>query len=77
VALACRKNGLTPAEAICAVTANAAAALGMEDRGFIAPGARADLVVLRHADERMLGFEFGGDPVDVVVCGGAVIKGWV
>jgi imidazolonepropionase len=44
--------------------------LGMRDRGVIAAGKRADLVLLRHADERMLAHEFGGDPVDVVVCGG-------
>jgi imidazolonepropionase len=73
VALAARFNGLTPAEAITACTANAAALLGFDDRGYIAPGARADLVLLRHTDERALAFEFGGNPVEVVVCGGAII----
>ncbi len=34
---------------------------------------RADLALLRHTDERSLAFEFGGNPVDVVVCGGAII----
>ena len=74
IALAVRKCGLSPAEAICACTANAAALLGLDDRGFIAPGARADLVLLRHTDERALAYEFGGNPVDVVVCGGQVVK---
>ncbi len=74
IALAVRKLGLTASEAISACTVNAAALLGFEDRGVIAAGARADLIVLRHADERLLGYEFGGDPVDVVVCGGAVVK---
>jgi imidazolonepropionase len=73
VALAARFNGVTPSEAITACTANAAALLGFSDRGFIAPGARADLVLLRHTDERALAFEFGGNPVEVVVCGGAII----
>ncbi len=73
IALAARFNGLAPAEAITACTANAAALLGRDDRGYIAPGARADLVLLRHTDERSLAFEFGGNPVDVVVCGGAII----
>ncbi len=73
IALAVRFNGLAPAEAITACTANAAALLGRDDRGYIAPGARADLVLLRHTDERSLAFEFGGNPVDVVVCGGAII----
>ncbi len=73
IALATRFNGLAPAEAITACTANAASLLGFNDRGFIAPGARADLALLRHTDERSLAFEFGGNPVDVVVCGGAII----
>jgi imidazolonepropionase len=68
IALAVRNNGLTPSEA------NAAALLGFNDRGVIAPGMRADLVLLRHRDERMLAFEFGGDPVDMVVAGGRVIR---
>jgi len=72
VALAVRVLGLTPGEAIAACTRNAAALLGFPDRGVIAPGARADLVLLRHADERMLAYEFGGNPVDAVVCGGRV-----
>lgn len=75
IALAVRNNGLTPAEAICAATANGAALLGLADRGVIAEGKRADLILLRHGDERLLAYEFGGDPVDVVVCGGRVIRG--
>jgi len=39
-------TGCAPAEAICTVTRNPAAVLGIEDRGRIAVGARADLVVL-------------------------------
>ena len=38
--------GLTPAQALVASTANAAALLGLDDRGTIAPGKRADLVVV-------------------------------
>lgn len=72
IALAVRFCGLTPAEAIVAATINGAAALGLKDRGTIAPGQRADLVLLRHKDERLLAYEFGGNPVDVVICGGRV-----
>jgi N-acetylglucosamine-6-phosphate deacetylase len=39
-------TGCTPAEAICTVTRNPALVLGIQDRGRIALGARADLVVL-------------------------------
>ena len=73
IALAARHNGLTPAEAIACATACPAALLGLVDRGRIEPGCRADLVLLRHTDERALAFEFGGDPTDVVLCAGAVV----
>ena len=72
IALGVRHCGLTPEEAIVATTLHAAAALGFDDRGFIAPGARADLVLLRHTDERLLAYEFGGNPVDAVIVGGRV-----
>lgn len=75
IALAVRGCGLTPHEAIGAATANAAALLGLPDRGVVRPGARADLILLCHRDERALAYEFGGDPVDAVVCGGRVVRG--
>lgn len=74
IALAVRFCGLSPAEAIAAATVNAAALLGLPDRGTIEPGQRADLILLRHKDERAIAYELGGNPVDLVVCGGAVIK---
>ncbi|MFM9957945.1 MAG: imidazolonepropionase [Phycisphaerales bacterium] len=70
IALAVRYLKLSPAEAIAACTRNAAALLGLHDRGVIAPGARADLILLRYTDERMLAYEFGGNPVEVVIQGG-------
>ena len=73
IALSVRKLGLRVDEAIAAVTSTAADMLGLSDRGRIAPSCRADLVLLRHRDERMLGFEFGGNPVDAVVCAGRVV----
>ena len=66
--------GLSPAEAIVAATVNAAAVLGLNDRGTIEPGQRADLLLLHHKDERLLAYELGGNPVDRVICGGAVVK---
>jgi imidazolonepropionase len=73
IALAVRHTGLTLAEAIVASTVNAAAVLGLTDRGVIEPGRRADLVLLRHTDERMLAHSFGDNPVARVVCGGQMI----
>ncbi len=73
VALAARKLGLSPSEAIVAVTKRPAELLGLSDRGEIAPGKRADLVLLRHSDERALAYELGGNPVDSVICGGELV----
>jgi len=76
IALAVRGCGLTPQEAIAACTVNAAEALGLSDRGTVEVGKRADLILLHHADERMLAYEVGGNPVDLVICGGDVFKGY-
>jgi imidazolonepropionase len=70
IALAVRHCGLTPAEAIAACTVNAAAVLNLRGRGTIEAGQRADLILLRHRDERLLAWEFGGNPVDLVICAG-------
>lgn len=75
IALAVRCCGLAPAEAIAATTVNAAALLGLHDRGTIEVGQRADLILLRHRDERALAFEFGDNPVDVVIAGGKRVAG--
>jgi imidazolonepropionase-like amidohydrolase len=40
------KVGLTPAEALTAATAAPADAFGLDDRGRIAPGLRADLLLV-------------------------------
>ena len=73
IALAVRYLGITAAEAITACTRNAAALLSLDDRGVIEPGMRADLILLRHTDERQLGYEFAGNPVDAVWCGGHLV----
>ena len=74
IALAVRTCGLTPAEAISACTVNAAALLRLNDRGTIEPGQRADLILLRHRDERLLAYELGGNPVELVITGGRRIS---
>ena len=75
IALGVRNLGLSAAEAIGACTLNAAHLLGLSDRGSIAQGKRADLALLRWRDERQLAYEFGGNPVDLVVCGGQIVGG--
>ena len=70
MALAVRLNGLTPAEALIGCTVNAAAALALSDRGRIAPGQRADFLVLRSADWRDLPYTLGDDAVARVFIAG-------
>ncbi|MBL4810197.1 MAG: imidazolonepropionase [Phycisphaerales bacterium] len=73
IALAVRNLGITAAEAITACTTNAANLLGYPDIGTLKPGNRADLIMLRHTDHRQLGYEFGGSPIDLVICNGKII----
>ncbi len=75
VALATRFCGLEPLEAIRGVTRTAAEVLELPDRGELRPGARADLCLLRHTDPRLLAHDLGGNPVDLVVCNGAIVAG--
>ncbi len=75
VALAVRKLGLTVDEALRACTVNAARLLGFDDRGTVEAGMRADMLLTSARDERILAYEMGGDPVEVVVCGGRVVRG--
>jgi imidazolonepropionase len=72
-ALAVRHMGLSPQEAISAITLNPAFLLGLTDRGKIELGKRADLVLLEARDERALSFEFGDNPVRTVIAGGRII----
>jgi imidazolonepropionase len=74
MALALRLNGLRPAEALTAGTANAAAALGLRDVGWLGPGARADLVVVPDRDARALVAGLGGPrPLEVWAAGRRVV----
>ena len=59
--LGCTRLGLSPAEALNACTANAAYVLGMDDVGRLAPGYRADVLVLDAPDWRHLAYHLGGD----------------
>ena len=73
LALAVRLCGLTPAEALTACTVNAAAALGLGDRGALVPGQRADFLALHSADWRELAYTLGANPVRGVWVGGAPV----
>jgi imidazolonepropionase len=70
--LACTQLGLSPAEALTAVTVNAATVLGRTDVGRIAAGFRADLTLLDAPDWRYLAYHLGGDIVSTVVKHGRI-----
>lgn len=63
MALACTEFKLTPEEALRGATVNAARALGLDDRGRLQPGLRADLALwdVRHPAE--LCYWLGGQPL--------------
>jgi imidazolonepropionase len=72
--LACTQLHLSPAEALTAVTVNAADVLGVSDRvGRIVPGLAADLVLLDAPDWRYLAYHLAGELVATVVRGGQVV----
>jgi imidazolonepropionase len=72
MALGVSQLGLRHAEALTAVTVNAAAALGMAgDRGQLAPGFRADLVVAAVEDWREVAYWMGANVVSAVWTGGS------
>ena len=74
IALACRYMHLTPAQAIAAATINAAGALRRADTiGSLELGKQADLLILKVADYRHLGYRFGTNLVQTVIKRGQII----
>ena len=74
LALAVRMNGLTAQEALVAGTVNAACALGLDDRGRLEAGCRADFLVLDSGDWRDLVYRLGANPVREVWVGGKKVE---
>jgi imidazolonepropionase len=65
--LACNLFGLTPEEALAAVTCHAARALGLDDRGTLAVGKRADLALWRIHRPAELSYWLGFAPLETVL----------
>ena len=73
--LAATQLKLSPAEALAACTVNAAHVLGRADSlGRLAPGYRADVVLLDAPDWRYLAYHLGGDVVERVVLAGEPVE---
>ncbi len=74
IALACRFEKLTPAEAIVAATINAAHSLRLAERvGSLEPGKLADILVADVLDYRHLAYRFGANPIERVIKRGQVV----
>lgn len=73
--MACVLFGLTPEEALKGVTVNAARALGLADRGMIAPGLRADIAFWETERPGDLAYPLGFNPLTSVMRGGEMVRG--
>lgn len=74
ISLAAVTAGLTPAEALWAATRGGALALGLHDRGIIAPGKLADIVFLDAPSYEHLTYRPDGNLVSEVVKRGHLIS---
>ncbi|MCA0869411.1 imidazolonepropionase [Seohaeicola saemankumensis] len=68
--MACTLFRLTPLEALLGVTAHAARALGLSDRGRIVAGARADLCIWDAAHPAELAYRIGFNPLHARIFNG-------
>ncbi|HEY0839469.1 MAG TPA: amidohydrolase family protein, partial [Vulgatibacter sp.] len=73
LSLACLGNGLTAAEAFLAATDGGAGALGLADRGRLAVGQRADLVIHGAPGVEHLAYHLATRHARVVIAGGKLI----
>ena len=68
--MGCTLFRLTPEEALRGVTRNAARALGLTDRGILAPGMRADMAVWDITHPAELAYRIGFNPLHSRIFGG-------
>ncbi|TGD82461.1 imidazolonepropionase [Hymenobacter wooponensis] len=75
LSVACLKMGLTPLEALAAVTLNAAWAIGQEQEcGSLEPGKRADILLLDVPMYEEIPYWLGENPVREVIIGGVRVE---
>jgi imidazolonepropionase len=73
--MACVLFRLTPEEALRGVTVNAARALGLPDRGRLAPGLRADIAFWTVGQPGDLAYPLGFNPLAAVIREGRLVRG--
>jgi len=71
--MACTLFRMTPEEALMGVTAQAARALGLSDRGRIAPGLRADLCLWQAEHPAELSYRIGATALHSRIFGGQLV----
>ncbi len=74
--MACTLFRLTPEEALRGTTVNAAKALGLADRGRLAPGMRADFVIWNAGKPADLCYWIGGSLAENVFARGKPLRRW-
>lgn len=75
ITLSCLKMGMTPAEAICAATFNAACSIERNNLiGSVEKGKQADLIFLKIPSYRFIPYHFGSNSVDKVMKKGVFVK---
>ena len=74
--MACTLFRLTPEEALRGTTVNAAKALGLADRGRLAPGMRADFVIWNAGKPADLCYWIGGSLAENVFARGNALRRW-
>ena len=70
--MACTLFRMTPDEVLAGVTTHAATALGLSDRGRIAPGQRADLAIWEARHPAELSYRIGATPLHARIHGGRI-----
>ena len=70
LSMACTLFRLTPEEALRGMTVNGAKALGLDDRGSLVAGQRADFAVWQVDHPNELAYWFGRNPCSRVIHGG-------
>lgn len=74
MSLACTHFRLTPGEALRGATVNAAKALGLQDRGSLVVGKRADIAQWRIGHPAELSYWLGGNPLQRLFIGGTPVR---
>ena len=74
IAIGCSLYGLDPASAITAATAGGAGVLGLDDRGSLDVGSRADFCVLDGGIE-LVPYRAGHNPVQATFIEGRLVSG--